>query len=1103
MPNLPYLFFLTNKNGNPYYLSSGMLLTCNISAVPSGVIPWLPEAPDGWMDTQVSFARNAKYYGINRSFIPPLKFAGDGATIIRTLFYGGAGIEAEVFLVIVKFNSQTGVYEAYYRGELDLTKIDDSVADFCTVNVLESGILKYLKANENNVYEIPCDGSLPEHVSINMDGMLLDNKSYFGSIEFDYRSVLDAQAWTLGIVFFNSDGQSPNVIVGTQDPVKMGFFSSVLADYVASSKNFIYSSTQPSTITITGSLQFVKTEGFDGYNTKIYFLTSLQNEYILFDGPTNLNDTHVIDVNVTISLAPNENLFLILLNDPSHGVATHHFSETKLQIFYSARYQTTNCWGFKPLDLYKRLVSLMTEGQYNGTSELLNQFSNLVCTSGLAIRQIDKAVIKTSLSDFFVSFNAILNGAIGVGAAGITLFFERKRTVYNPDTVDMDLGEVSELKISVQTAYYFNNLKIGYPNNDYDSSNGLNEWNTTAQWNAPVTKIQTGFELISKYRADSYGIEFTRTLTPGNNTVNNKSDNDIFIINVDKTSGDGFTGSVSFVSNSGLGFIIVPVGKNFRAGQVFTVTGSASNDGTKTVIAVVTLFFFGLAIYVAEPLTDEATVTVTIAFVSGFVYDLLRPAYDSITGIVHPESSYNIEDLTPKRMLLKWGNYIRGVLYNFINLQISFLSIDKNKNLATTLEGVSIVEATNVTIGDLDSPLFYPYIIGFKTKVPLTFEQIMTNAVNGHIKLSYNGKTLYGFPMEVTVKPTLNESQDWKLLLSPLTKLTDLINLDISGLAFLEQNDLTMFIPFLSPVQFVKLGAVLPAQYHFKHMDEWWYSEQIQFYVDQPRYAQKWQTSDSIKLQVQTNGLGPVQVDLLDCHGAVQRSTAFSIKSDPAIVAPITLYEGNMVLTSLPEGIYYMLITAGTGSTISQAISEPLHVAEDHPITLLLEYSGTRNKQSTIFSTGYNPSFRFEGWLDGFNAAGTFASYVDQPADIELMNGIPFRTHKLNVGNKAGVPDYVADKVNRILLIGIGNKTFIDGLQMTRNDGANMESTVFPGSPLKYWTLDIRESLNKDGITVPTTDNGDQSELTVEYNIETKAFGDGSPDNIVQVIEVD
>lgn len=1098
MPNLPYLFFLTNANGNPYYLQNGMLLTCNIIAVPAGVTPWLPEAPDGWIDTEISFARNTKYYGINRSFVPPLKFAGDGATIIRTLFYGGAGIEASIFLVVVKFNTQSGIYEAYYRGELNLPQIDDSAADFCTVEVLESGILKYLKANENNVYEIPCDGSLPQHVLIAMDGMLLDNRSYYGAIEFDYRALLDAQAWVLGIVFLNSDGQSPNVTVGTQDPERMGFFGT-LATYVATSKNFIYSSGQPSTITITGTLQFAKTEGDSGENTKVYFLTSLQNEYVLFDGPTEIrSEPYTIDINVTITLAAKENLFLILLNDPLGGVATFHFYETKLNIFYSSRYQPTQCWGWKILDLYKYLVNLFTEGQFTGVSTLLDNYSNLICASGLSIRQIDKAVIKTSISDFFVSFNSILNGAIGIGPDGKTLFFERKRVVFNPDTVDLELGEVSELKITVQISYFFNTLKIGYPNNDYDSSNGLNEWNTTAQWNAPVTKVQQDLQLISKYRADSYGIEFTRTLTPGNNTVNNKSDNDVFILNVDKTSADPFTTTVSFVA--ALSMMVVTAGPEFRAGQVIMIVGSVSNDGTYTVTGVGNLFLIGLVVFLSGgTITDELLVPVTITIVSGVVYKLLRKTYDSITGIVHPETAYNIEDLTPKRMLLKHGNYLRGVLFNLVGLNISFLSIDKNKNLSTTLEGLSIVESTDVSIGDLEAPLFYPYIVKFKTKVPLTFEQVMTNAVNGHIKFSYNGKTIYGFPIEVTVKPTLNESQEWKLLLSPRTNINDLINLDISGLAFLEQNDFTMFIPFLSPVQFVKLGAVLPAQYHFKHMDEWWYSEQVQFYIEQPKYSQKWQNNDSIKLQVQTNGLGPVRADLLDCHGVVQRTVQFDIKSDPAIVAPIVLYEGNMVLVDLPEGNYYILITAGTGATISQAISEPLHVAEDHPLTLLLEYSGTRNKQSTIFSTGYNPSFRFEGWLDGFGPAGTFATYVDQPADIELLNGIPYRKHKLNIGNESGVPNYIADKVNRILLIGIGNKTFVDGLQMTRNESAELEAVVFPGSPLKYWSIDVRESLNKDGISVPITDSGDQAELTVEYNIKTKAFGDGSPDSIVQI----
>lgn len=1098
MPNKPYLFFLTDDTGSCYYLQNGIVQSVSISAVPANIVPWLPEAPDGWIDTEVSFIRNTKYYGINRTFVPPLKFAGDGATIIRNLFYGGLGIEANIFFVVTKFNPQRNIYEAYYRGELDLTKIDDSVADFCTVSVLESGLLKYLKANENNVYEIPCDGSLPEHIKISMDGMVLNNITHFAFIEFEYNQPLGGNQWLLGLVFLSSDGQSPNVSVATEEPTS---FSGPLLPVISASNNYFYSSLVPSTIHIVGTIKFIKTAGNNADDFRISLVTSLSAvENVLYQsvGGLPINKPVEVAVDVTVSLAANEHLFLYSY---SEIVNTISFKESNLDIFYSDRYRASECWAFKPVDLYKRLVSLMTDGKYTGTSQLLQDFAQLAVTSGLAIRAIAGAVIKTSLSDFWVSYNAILNGAIGLGPTGNTLFFEKKVFVFDPTIVDMDLGEVSGMKTAIQLPYFFNNLKIGYAPNDYDSSNGLNEWNTTAQWNAPITKVQQNFEVISKYRADSYGIEFTRILTPGNNTVNNKSDNDTFILNIDLTSADPITETVSFIG--ALSVMTITDASMFRVGQVITISGSASNDGTYTITGVASLLFFGFIVSLSGgAIVDEVGVSVTIAFVSGVIYKLRREAYTSITGIDNPDSAYNIEDLTPKRMLMKWGNYLRGVLYNRIDKLLTFLTIDKNKKLSTTLAGVSIVEATDVTIGELDNPLFFPITVTFKTKVPLTFEQILTNAANAHIQWSYNGKVFYGFPMALSVKPTLDEAQDWTVLLSPRANLANLINLDVSGLAFLDVNDQTMFIPFLSPVQFVKLGAILPPQYHFKNMNEWWYSEQVQFYVEQPRYSQKWQNNDVIRMQVQTNGLGPVQADLIDCHGVVVRTVLFSVISDPAIISPLVLFEGNMILTSLDEGNYYMLITAGTGSTVSQAISEPLHVAADHPLTLLLEYSGTRNKQSTIFSTGYSPSFRFEGWLDGFGPKGLFATYVDQPADIELLNGIPYRAHKLNVGNKAGVPDYIADKVNRILLIGIGNKTYIDGVQMTREESANLEANVFPGSPLKYWTVDVREALNKDGIAVPVTP-GDPTELTVEYNIETKAFGDGSPDNIVQITEVD
>jgi hypothetical protein len=194
------------------------------------------------------------------------------------------------------------------------------------------------------------------------------------------------------------------------------------------------------------------------------------------------------------------------------------------------------------------------------------------------------------------------------------------------------------------------------------------------------------------------------------------------------------------------------------------------------------------------------------------------------------------------------------------------------------------------------------------------------------------------------------------------------------------------------------------------------------------------------------------------------------------------------------------LLTAGTGGTVTKFISEGLHVKAYWPMTRLIEYRHNRNKQSTIFTEGYDPEMRVECWIDNFSPEAKFSTAEDQPADLEIINGIPFRKHKLNIGINDGVPDWLIDKVSRILLF---SDTKIDGIGYTRNVDAKFEMQSVPGNPKRWWSIDIREKDNRDGITLSTDGTLDE-DITVVYNINTKGFGDGpGSNNIVHVTKID
>ena len=1168
--------FLVNDQGQSFYLDKARHVQTSTSPKP------LPQSPEGWVEQQLSFTRNAKYFGFNRSYSPPIKFVEDGATILRYLYYTQQGIESPVFYIVSKLDPDSGVYEDYYKGELDLSKITDDVVRSVTVNVIEGGIVKLIKAYENTVFEIPCDGSIQENKSVRINGIKFKTEIEYNLIPFATTDTLAIMPMTIS----SQQGGDTGIIKADTK------YQAINIGDLTSNENMLFSSVAAIAVEISGQINITAAIG----SGRIFFGTNLGHFFDIV--PLGAIAPGIVNFDITINLAAGENLFPLCQSNTSSFIGS-----TQIYLDYNSQMIDTYCQVVTPMDLFTLLWTKICEHASTPTnkifypiqSNLLKQFSHLSITSGASLRGLPGAVIKTTIGDFFTSFHALLCGAMGsfLTDSGEVLFFEAKKSVFNADIIDFDLGDVSELKIDPAEEYLFDTLKIGYAEQKYDDKSGIQEYNTVTQYRSPVKRISKELSIISKYRGDSYGIEFTRILLNTSNSTNNKSDNDCFILGVDFSKTD----TTSVLINSTASPIKSSDGTlvNLSQVQYSTVTGTgiatdfapdrmnAANDiirykgaaniavhllgivkGTYTpnpfsyhsgvgflgswhdysyptvdvyvqfifngIVKsqqLITLYqsqgfqanfdlslnlsfadFFYIKIIPVNPALDhlfncfnaQASINYALAISGGSkIYLLNRATYDSVAGIPNGDFAYNLEDMTPARIFDKHKDVIGGIMKGLEQFDLTMQTIDKNAALVTTAGGKTIIEKANIPIGTItQTPLFYPYVFSFKTKVPDNFASILSGAANAHIQFEFNGKKFSGFPIHCSVKPALNEAQEWKLLCSPKVQLTDLQDLYIDGLNYINLMGLTTFISHLSPVKFVPLNAVLPAQYHTVHMDSDWFSETVKFWATTRNYYQKWQNNDIVSLQVLTVGLSPVEVDIIDQDCNVKQSITFDNPGDPSVIDK-SLFQMDISLADLPEGLYFFVLKSGTGDAVNQFISEPMHIKANWDKTILIEYKNSRNKMTTVFSQGYSPSLRVEGWIDQFMPESKFTTYEDQPADIEIINGIAFRKYKLNIGDYYGLPDWVIDKISRITLL---DSVKLDGLGYTRNADSKFEVIAVPGSPLRFWSLEIREAKNNDGITL-TTDGTLDSNLSVVYNIRTKIFGNGSGSGgIVQVTEI-
>src|SRR3954469_25537092 len=154
MQGKDFIYFLFDENNNSYYAYGDTVLK-------SGSLRPLEFTPDGWKKIQLQNVRNPTYFAIDRTFSVPLDYVKDGAQILKYI-YTNFGVEAKVFMVICEQQlyfdaTEYGFYYTLlYKGEIDLANYKhDGVK--VTVNIMEGGMVKLLKAYENTKYEIHVD----------------------------------------------------------------------------------------------------------------------------------------------------------------------------------------------------------------------------------------------------------------------------------------------------------------------------------------------------------------------------------------------------------------------------------------------------------------------------------------------------------------------------------------------------------------------------------------------------------------------------------------------------------------------------------------------------------------------------------------------------------------------------------------------------------------------------------------------------------------------------------------------------------------------------------------------------------------------------------
>lgn len=109
-----------------------------------------------------------------------------------------------------------------------------------------------------------------------------------------------------------------------------------------------------------------------------------------------------------------------------------------------------------------------------------------------------------------------------------TIHFVHRSEIFSGEKV-VKLKNTRDIEYSVNTGLAYSSLTVGYDKQEYEAECGRDEWNFSAQFTTGIDKFDKRITLVSKYRADCYGIEFL-SQERAKDTTDNKSDNSVFFV---------------------------------------------------------------------------------------------------------------------------------------------------------------------------------------------------------------------------------------------------------------------------------------------------------------------------------------------------------------------------------------------------------------------------------------------------------------------------------------------------------------------------------------------------------------------------------------------
>ncbi len=448
--------------------------------------------------------------------------------------------------------------------------------------------------------------------------------------------------------------------------------------------------------------------------------------------------------------------------------------------------------------------------------------------------------------------------------------------------------------------------------------------------------------------------------------------------------------------------------------------------------------------------------------ITGFKLD--RPAYSQILGV--PDNTVFNTKYSPKRMMQAHYPKIASM-----QVPLTFQKADKNGNLSTTLNGVTVKENSNVSLSELGTPQFLLEYVKVKTNVNSTFNQLLYDFNNGGvIKFSYRGKDIYCYPIgSMRINNIEDNVQEWKLLMANLTTRNTILGLYKEG-TFITLNRGQMFHSDYNSLHGVEYGFTQEQKYDNMTIYQDWFMNRNKQWTNKPKYIQKFQrTETDVRDQITVNGLVSPILRIYDCSQAVEGDlnigVVATINYEPVDPAPITgptiVYEASIDMSTLEDRKQYFGVVFVGETPIM--IFERWEVRNKWNGTILVEASNSQNIPGFFYSTGIKTILRLEGLVQKLQPNVMSIVSKDDNGNTRSLYNLMAKKVSLRFGTAFGLPDFLYLKMASAIIL---DNFKVEGVDYTIAEDEKIEpAEQADGHPMYFYNIGMNLKENERGKT--------------------------------------